>query len=114
MLIEKLYAQLTGEKGDVFDNGKSDPPLLILGQLNNSGKERLGQEFDTDNCNGQTCRQAFGPEAAVLTLVYKFQLGNNVQADIGVFVFKHLKEHRKKMGDSPEQQSQRDLLWLKS
>lgn len=30
-----------------------------------------------------------------------------MQTDIGVFVFKHLKEHREKVGDSPEQHSQR-------
>ena len=36
-----------------------------------------------------------------LTIVYKLQLGNNVQTDVGVFVFEHLEEHRKEMGNSP-------------
>lgn len=40
---------------------------------------------------------------AVLTLVDMLQLGNNVQTDIGVIVFEHLKEHRKKMGNGPAQ-----------
>ena len=45
-----------------------------------------------------------GPEyCSILTIVYKLQLGNNVQTDVGEFVFEHLKEHRKKMGNSPEQ-----------
>lgn len=42
LLIEKLNAQLASEKRDVFDDSKSDTPLLIFGQLNNSGQERLG------------------------------------------------------------------------
>lgn len=37
------------------------------------------------------------------TFVNMFQLGNDVQADIREVVLKHLKEHRKKVGNSPSQ-----------
>lgn len=41
------------------------------------------------------------PQVKFLTLIDKLQLRNDMQADIGVFVFEHLKEHWKKMSDSP-------------
>lgn len=50
LLIEELNAQLASKKRDIFDDGKSNTPLLIFSQLNNSGQERLGQEVDADNC----------------------------------------------------------------
>ena len=49
LLIKKLDAQLTRKKGDIFDYGKTDAPLLILCQLDNGGEKRLGQKLDPDN-----------------------------------------------------------------
>lgn len=42
-------------------------------------------------------------ETSLLTLVDMFQLGDNMQTDIRVIVFEHLKKHRKKMGNGPAQ-----------
>lgn len=41
LLVEELDAQLGGEKRDVLDDGETDTPLLILGELNNCWKQRL-------------------------------------------------------------------------
>lgn len=49
LLIEKLDAQLAGQEGDVFDDSKTHAPLLVLGQLDNSRKERLGEKIDADD-----------------------------------------------------------------
>jgi len=37
------------------------------------------------------------------TFVNMFQLGNDVQTNIREVVLEHLKEHRKKVGNSPSQ-----------
>lgn len=41
LLIKELDAQLACKQGDIFDDGKADPPLLVLGQLDNCRKKRL-------------------------------------------------------------------------
>lgn len=53
LFIEELDAQLTAEERDIFDDGKADSPLLVLGQLNNSGEEGLRQKLNSNNYNGQ-------------------------------------------------------------
>ena len=53
LLIEEFNAQLAGKQRDIFDDGKTDSPLLVLGQLDNCGKKRLRQKINTDNCNCQ-------------------------------------------------------------
>lgn len=53
LLIEELNAQLAGKQGDIFDDGKTDSPLLVLGQLDNCGKKRLRQKINADNYNSQ-------------------------------------------------------------
>jgi hypothetical protein len=81
LFIEEIDSQLAGKEGDVFNDGKSDSPLLIFGQLNDSGKKGLRQELDAND------------------IVNQFQFGDDMQPDIWEFVFEHLEEHRQKVGD---------------
>lgn len=41
LLVEELDAKLRGKEGNVFDDSETDTPLLVLGELDNGGKERL-------------------------------------------------------------------------
>jgi hypothetical protein len=50
LLVEELYAKLRRKKGNVFDNGQPNTPLLILGKLDYSGEEGLRKELDADDC----------------------------------------------------------------
>ena len=52
LLVKELDSKLAGKEGDVFNDSKANTPLLILGQLNNGGKERLGEKLDTNDYNG--------------------------------------------------------------
>lgn len=81
LLIEEFHAQLASKEWDVLNDGQSDAPLLILSELHNSGEEGLREEVDADN------------------LVDKFELGDDVEADVGEFVLEHLEEHGKKVVD---------------
>lgn len=49
LLIEELHPELTGKKGNVFDYGKADSPLLVFSQLDNRWEQRLGEELNADN-----------------------------------------------------------------
>lgn len=49
LLIEELDSQLTGKEGNVFDDGKTHAPLLVLCQLNNGRKEGLGEKIDAND-----------------------------------------------------------------
>lgn len=49
LLVEELYTQLAGKQWDVFDNGKSHSPLLVLGQLDYGWQKRLRQKINADN-----------------------------------------------------------------
>lgn len=49
LLIEEFDTKLTGKKGNVFDDSETHSPLLVLGQLDNCGKKRLGKEVDADD-----------------------------------------------------------------
>jgi hypothetical protein len=40
-LIKELHTQLRCEKRNVFDDGQSNTPLLVLGKLDNGRKEGL-------------------------------------------------------------------------
>ena len=39
LLVEELHTKLAGEERNVFDNGQSNSPLLILGQLDDGREE---------------------------------------------------------------------------
>ena len=81
LLIEEFHAQLAGKEWDILNDCKSDAPLLILSELHNSWEEGLRQEVDAND------------------LIDEFELGDDVEADVGEFVFEHLKEHGKKVVD---------------
>lgn len=49
LVVKELHAELSGEEGNVLDDGLTDPPLLVLGELHNSRKKGLRQSVDTDN-----------------------------------------------------------------
>jgi hypothetical protein len=83
LLVEELDAELRCEKRNVFDDGQSNAPLLVFGELDNGGKEGLREQLDSDD------------------VVDRLELGDNVQADIGELILEHLQEHWKKMCDGP-------------
>lgn len=74
LLVEEIDSQLLGEQGHVGDNGEADPPLTILSELNNSGKEVLAQLVKADHSRDLV------------------QLANNVESDVGEVVFEKLEE----------------------
>ena len=41
LFVEELNSELTGKKRDVFNYGKTNAPLLVLSQLDNSREQRL-------------------------------------------------------------------------
>jgi hypothetical protein len=49
LIVKELHAELSGEQGNVLDDGLSDPPLLVLGEFHNGGEKRLRQTIDTDD-----------------------------------------------------------------
>lgn len=98
LLIEELDAQLAGEKGDVFDDGKTHAPLLVLSQLDNCWKKRLREKFDANDW--RMVRQILmGRTIQQHAFVDLLKLGNNVQADVGKVILEHLKEHGEKVGN---------------
>lgn len=38
LLVEEFHAQLAGEQRDVLDDGQTDAPVLVFGQLDNCRK----------------------------------------------------------------------------
>ena len=82
LFIEEFDTQLASKEWDILNDGQSDAPLLILSELYNSWEEGLREEVDAND------------------LVDKFELGDDVEADVGEFVFEHLEEHGKKVVDS--------------
>lgn len=38
LLVKEVDAELACQQGNIFDDGKSHSPLLVLGQLHNSGE----------------------------------------------------------------------------
>jgi hypothetical protein len=52
LLIEELDSKLTCEERNIFNDSKTHTPLLILSQLDNSGKKGLGEKLDTNDCTG--------------------------------------------------------------
>lgn len=79
LLIEEFDPELASKKRYVFDDCKSYTPLLVLSKLNDSGKERLRKKLDANN------------------VVDKFELGNDIESDVGEVVFEHLQEHWEKV-----------------
>lgn len=49
LLIEKFDTKLASKKGNVFDDSETHSPLLVLGQLDNCGKERLRKKVDAND-----------------------------------------------------------------
>lgn len=49
LVVKELHAELSGEEGNVLDDGLTDPPLLVLGELHDGGKKRLRQAINADN-----------------------------------------------------------------
>lgn len=49
LLVEELDAELRGKKGNVFDDGETDTPLLVFGELDNGGEEGLGKKLDAND-----------------------------------------------------------------
>lgn len=50
LVVKELDAELLGEERDVLDDGLSHAPLLVFGELDDGGKEGLGEELDADDC----------------------------------------------------------------
>lgn len=49
LVVKELHAELSRNQGDILDDGLSDSPLLILGQLHDGRQDGLRQAVDTDN-----------------------------------------------------------------
>lgn len=50
LLVEELNSQLACQQRDVLDDGQANAPLLVFGELNDRGEERLREKVDTDDC----------------------------------------------------------------
>lgn len=81
LVVKEGDAELLGEQRDVLDDGLPDAPLLVLGELDDGGQERLGQEFDPDH------------------VVDDFELGDDVQPHFGELVLEQLEEQRQQVFD---------------
>jgi hypothetical protein len=94
LLVEKLHAKLRGEKRNVFDNGQPYTPLLVLGELDDSRKKRLREQF---NANDYLVLVFVGltRDRQRNTIVDKLELGDDIQSNIRELVLEHLQEHRK-------------------
>lgn len=49
LLVEELYAELRSKKGNVFDDGQADAPLLVLSELDDGREKGLRKELDADD-----------------------------------------------------------------
>lgn len=49
LVVEELDAELRREQGDVLDDGLSDSPLLVLGEVDDCGQQRLREEVNTND-----------------------------------------------------------------
>jgi len=50
LVVEELDSELGREERDVLDDGLSNSPLLVLGEVDDGGEEGLGEEVDADDC----------------------------------------------------------------
>lgn len=50
LLVEEFDAELRGKEGNVFDDGQTDAPLLVFGELDDGGKKGLRQKLDANDC----------------------------------------------------------------
>lgn len=50
LFVEELHAELRGEQGDVLDDGLTDTPLLVLGELHDGGQKRSRELLDANDC----------------------------------------------------------------
>jgi len=96
LFVEKLHAELRSEQGNVLDDGLTDTPLLVLGELHDGGQEG-GREFlDADDCaargrvisRARSCRGWRGS----LTVVDHLELADQVQPDLRKLVLQQLEE----------------------
>ena len=53
LLVEELYAKLGGKEGNVFNNGQTHTPLLVLGKLDDGRKKGLGEKLNANNYRRQ-------------------------------------------------------------
>eukprot|EP00128_Syssomonas_multiformis_P009478 Colp12_sorted_trinity150504_noHs@19184 len=81
LLIEKFDTQLAGQERSVLNDGKTNTPLAIFGQLNDGRQKRLGQKINTNN------------------LVDRVKLGDDVETYFRELVLQKLEEQRKQVLD---------------
>ena len=77
-----MEQKLTGQERHVLDDGEPDPPLGVLCQLDDGGEERLGELLDADD------------------LVDAVEVGDDVEAHLGVLVLQLGEEQRQQVLDS--------------
>ena len=69
LLVEEVNPELAGQERHVLNDGQSDPPLGVLGQLHDGGQQGLAQLLDPDN------------------LVHAVKVGDDVQPHLEKTIF---------------------------
>lgn len=49
LLVEELNSELACQQRDILDDGQANPPLFVLGELNDGWEERLREKVDTND-----------------------------------------------------------------
>lgn len=53
LFVKEPDSELGGEEGNVFDDGLTDSPLFILGELHDGGEEGVRKFVDTNDCTSR-------------------------------------------------------------
>jgi len=95
LFVKELHSQLGREQGDVFDDGLTNSPLLVFGELHDGGQESSGELLNSDDCR---VKRKFKPRTndklpmSQLTIVDHLELADEVQSDLGELVLQKLEE----------------------
>jgi hypothetical protein len=93
--VKELHSELGCEQGDVFDDGLTNSPLLVFGELHDGGQESSRELLNSDDCEGRgndESRTNVELLTCGLTIVDHLELADKVQPDLGELVLQKLEE----------------------
>ena len=95
-LVKELHSKLRSEQGDVLDDGLTNSPLLVLGELHDGGQKSGRKLLNSNDCevvaSDQLVHERSAQGLAELTIVDHLKLADEVQPDLGEFVLQKLDE----------------------